>query len=204
MKTSIELVKQIQAIAYAGLEYCENDFDRERYEELRKLSQLLLAEITDTPLEKIQNLFANEVGYQTPKVDVRAVVFKENKILMVKEKIDGRWSIPGGWADIGYSPSEIALKEAREEAGAEVKTVRLLAVIDKLKHDYPISPFHIYKLFILCELVNDTISSGTETSGVNFFALNNLPPLSATRITEEQISMLFHLWENPSEQVVFD
>ena len=120
MKTSIELVKQIQAIAYAGLEYCENDFDRERYEELRKLSQLLLAEITDTPLEKIQNLFANEVGYQTPKVDVRAVVFKENKILMVKEKIDGRWSIPGGWADIGYSPSEIAIKEAREEAGAEV------------------------------------------------------------------------------------
>ena len=204
MKTSIELVKQIQAIAYAGLEYCENDFDRERYEELRKLSQLLLAEITDTPLEKIQNLFANEVGYQTPKVDVRAVVFKENKILMVKEKIDGRWSIPGGWADISYSPSEIALKEAREEAGAEVKTVRLLAVIDKLKHDYPISPFHIYKLFILCELVNDTISSGTETSDVNFFAQNNLPPLSASRITEEQISMLFRLWENPSEQVVFD
>lgn len=204
MKRSIELVKQIQAIAYAGLEYCENDFDRERYEELKKLSQLLLAEITDTPVKKIQNLFASEVGYQTPKVDVRAVVFKENKILMVKEKIDGRWSIPGGWADIGYSPSEIALKEAREEAGAEVKTVRLLAVIDKLKHDYPISPFHIYKLFILCELVNDTISSGTETSDVNFFTVNNLPPLSATRITEEQIRMLFHLWENPSEQVVFD
>lgn len=204
MKTSIELVKQIQAIAYAGVEYCENDFDRERYNELKKLSQLLLTELTDSPLEKIQNLFVNEVGYQTPKVDVRAVVFKENKILMVKEKIDGRWSIPGGWADIGYSPSEVAIKEAKEEAGAEVKAVRLLAVIDKLKHDYPISPFHIYKLFILCELVNDTISAGTETSDVNFFALNNLPPLSETRITEEQIRMLFHLWENPSEQVVFD
>jgi len=204
MKRSIELVKQIQAIAYAGLEYCENDFDRERYNELKKLSQLLLTELTDSPLEKIQNLFVNEVGYQTPKVDVRAVIFKENKILMVKEKIDGRWSIPGGWADIGYSPSEIAIKEAKEEAGAEVKAVRLLAVIDKLKHDYPISPFHIYKLFILCELVNDAISSGTETSDVNFFAQNNLPPLSATRITAEQISMLFRLWENPSEQVVFD
>ncbi|MFA6979829.1 MAG: NUDIX hydrolase [Ignavibacteriaceae bacterium] len=204
MKTSIELVKQIQAIAYAGLEYCENDFDRERYDELKKLSQLLLAELTVTPVEKIENLFANEVGYQTPKVDVRAVVFKENKILMVKEKIDGRWSIPGGWADIGYSPSEIAIKEAKEEAGAEVKPVRLLAVIDKLKHDYPISPFHIYKLFILCELVNDTISSGTETSDVNYFSIENLPLLSATRITAEQISMLFRLWENPSEQVVFD
>lgn len=204
MKTSIELVKQIQAVAFAGLEYTDNAFDRERYEELKKLSQLLLAEISDTPLEKIKNLFANEVGYQTPKVDVRAVVFKENKILMVKEKIDGRWSIPGGWADIGYSPSEIAIKEAKEEAGAEVKTVRLLAVIDKLKHDYPISPFHTYKIFILCELLNDTISSGTETSDVNFFSIDNLPPLSATRITEEQIQMLFHLWENPSEQVVFD
>lgn len=204
MKTSIELIKKIQAIAFAGLEYCENDFDRERYVELKKLSQQLFAELTDTSIEKIENLFANEVGYQTPKVDVRAVVFKENKILMVKEKIDGRWSVPGGWADIGYSPSEIAIKEAKEEAGAEVRPVRLLAVIDKLKHDYPISPFHIYKLFIQCELLNDAISSGTETSDVNFFSIENLPPLSAARITEEQISMLFRLWENPSEQVVFD
>ncbi len=204
MKTSIELIKKIQAIAFAGLEYCENDFDRERYVELKKLSQQLFAELTDTSIEKIENLFANEVGYQTPKVDVRAVVFKENKILMVKEKIDGRWSIPGGWADIGHSPSEIAIKEAKEEAGAEVRPVRLLAVIDKLKHDYPISPFHIYKLFIQCELLNDAISSGTETSDVNFFSIENLPPLSAARITEEQISMLFRLWENPSEQVVFD
>lgn len=204
MKTSIELIKKIQAIAFAGLEYCENDFDRERYVELKKLSQQLFAELTDTSIEKIENLFANEVGYQTPKVDVRAVVFKENKILMVKEKIDGCWSVPGGWADIGYSPSEIAIKEAKEEAGAEVRPVRLLAVIDKLKHDYPISPFHIYKLFIQCELLNDAISSGTETSDVNFFSIENLPPLSAARITEEQISMLFRLWENPSEQVVFD
>lgn len=204
MKTSIELVKKIQSIAYAGLEYCENDFDRERYEELKKLSQQLLAHITETPVEKIENLFANEVGYQTPKVDVRAVVFKENKILMVKEKIDGRWSIPGGWADIGYSPSEIAIKEAKEEAGADVRPVRLLAVIDKLKHDYPLSPFHIYKIFILCELVSDTLSSGTETSDVNFFSKENLPLLSATRIIDAQIHLLFRLWENPSEQVVFD
>jgi ADP-ribose pyrophosphatase YjhB (NUDIX family) len=204
MKTSIELVKKIQAIAYAGLEYCESDFDRERYDELKKLSQLLLAEITDTPVKKIQSLFANEVGYQTPKVDVRAVVFKENKILMVKEKIDGKWSIPGGWADIGHSPSEIAVKEAKEESGADVKPVRLLAVIDKLKHDYPLSPFHTYKIFILCELVNNNFSSGTETSEVNFFSKDDLPPLSATRITAEQVHLLFRLWENPTEQVVFD
>ncbi|MFA6597759.1 MAG: NUDIX hydrolase N-terminal domain-containing protein [Ignavibacteriaceae bacterium] len=204
MKNSIELVKKIQSIAFAGLEYCENDFDRERYEDLKNLSLLLLAEISGTPLEKIQNLFVGEVGYQTPKVDVRAVVFKENKILMVKEKIDGRWSIPGGWADIGFSPSEIASKEAKEEAGADVKPVRLLAIVDKLKHDYPISPFHIYKIFIHCELLKDTIASGTETSDVNFFSREKLPPLSETRITAEQISMLFHLWENPEEQVVFD
>lgn len=204
MKNSIELIKKIQSIAYAGLEYCENDFDRERYEDLKSLSQLLLTELTGTPFEKIEELFSKETGYQTPKVDVRAVVFKENKILMVKEKIDGRWSIPGGWADIGYSPSEIAIKEAKEEAGAEVKPVRLLAIVDKLKHNYPISPFHIYKIFILCELVNDAIASGTETSDVGFFSKDKLPPLSETRITVEQISMLFHLWENPTEQVVFD
>jgi len=204
MKNSIELVKKIQAIAFAGLEYCENDFDRERYEDLKNLSQSLLAEITGSPLEKIQNLFANETGYQTPKVDVRAVVFKENKILMVKEKIDGRWSIPGGWADVGYSPSEIAVKEAKEEAGADVKPVRLMAIVDKLKHGYPTSPFHIYKIFILCELTSNTFSAGTETSEVNFFSVDNLPPLSGTRITSEQIQMLFHLWKNPAEQVIFD
>lgn len=123
---------------------------------------------------------------------------------MVKEKIDGRWSVPGGWADIGYSPSEIAIKEAKEEAGADVKPVRLLAIVDKLKHGYPISPFHIYKIFILCELVNNTLSSGTETSDVNFFSLEQLPVLSETRITIEQIQMLFRLWENPAEQVIFD
>jgi len=204
MKTSIELVKKIQAIAFAGLEYCENDFDRERYEELKKLSQQLFTELTATPIEKIQNLFENEVGYQTPKVDVRAVVFKENKILLVKEKIDGRWSIPGGWADIGYSPSEIAVKEAREESGADVNPVRLLAVIDKLKHDYPLSPFHTYKIFILCELLANNISAGTETTEVNFFTFEDLPPLSETRNTKEQIQMLFHLWKNPTEPVVFD
>jgi len=204
MKNSIELVKKIQAIAYGGLEYSENIFDRERYAELKTLSQKLLAELTGNSQQTIEQLFQKEVGYQTPKVDVRAVVFKENKILLVREKVDGCWSVPGGWADIGLAPSEIAVKEAKEEAGVEVKPIRLLAVIDKLKHDYPVSPFHTYKLFILCALVNGALSPGTETLEVNFFDRNALPELSATRITASQIAMLFHLWENPSEPVVFD
>ena len=139
-----------------------------------------------------------------PKVGIGVMIFKENKILLVKEKIDGRWSIPGGWADIGYSPSEIAVKEAREESGADVNPVRLLAVIDKLKHNYPLSPFHTYKIFILCELLANNISAGTETTEVNFFTFEDLPPLSETRNTNEQIQMLFHLWKNPTEPVVFD
>jgi len=204
MKNAIELVKKIQAIAFAGLEYTDNDFDRERYGELKVLSQALLAELSDTQVEKIKNLFANEIGYQTPKVDVRAVVFKNEEILLVKEKIDGKWSIPGGWADVGLSPSEIAIKEAKEEAGADVMPVRVLAVIDKLKHDYPLSPFHTYKIFILCDLKNSSLSPGTETTEVNFFKRETLPSLSATRITAAQIRMLFHLWENPDEPVVFD
>ncbi|MGZ4160348.1 MAG: NUDIX domain-containing protein, partial [Neobacillus sp.] len=137
-------------------------------------------------------------------VDIRAVVFKKNKILMVRENTDGKWSLPGGWADIGLTPSEVAVKEVKEESGFDVKPVKLLAVLDKKCHPHPPSAFHIYKIFIHCEIIGGQPAKGIETSEVNFFAENELPPLSTGRITKTQMEMAFKYLKNPQEPVYLD
>lgn len=148
----LEWVKEIQAISQAGLAYTKDVYDQERFEQLRALSISIMQEYTEAGEDKIRTLFASETGYQTPKVDVRAVIFQDGKLLLVREKADGAWALPGGWADIGLSPSEVAVKEVQEEAGYEVRAVRLLAVLDKKFHRHPPSPFHVYKMFIQCEI----------------------------------------------------
>ena len=132
----LEVAKKIQAIAQSGLEYGYDKYDLDRYQQLREISVEIMHGLTDEPVEKITNLFASEKGYQTPKVDIRGVVFRDNKLLVVKEGIDGKWTIPGGWADVCFSPFEIAEKEVWEEAGLKVKSKRLLAVLDKTKWRY--------------------------------------------------------------------
>jgi len=156
------------------------------------------------PQEKIRNLFANETGYATPKVDVRAVVFKDEKILMVKEKAGGVWSLPGGWGDIGLTPSEVAVNEVKEESGFDVKAVKLLGVLDKKCHPHPPSPYHVYKIFILCEIVGGEAQTGIETNAVEFFAEDDLPPLSIGRNTESQIKLAFEYLHHPEKPVYFD
>ncbi len=200
----LEVARRLQSIAQAGLTYGENKYDRERYEELKKISIAMMAEYSDTPFEKIKTLYDLEDGYLTPKVDVRSVIFQNNKLLMVKETIDGCWSIPGGWADVGYTPSEIAVKETQEEAGLEVIPVRLLAVLDKKCHPHPPTPFYTYKIFILCEPVGGSPMAGMETSEVSYFGLDELPELSAERITASQIQLLFEYLHNPAKPVIFD
>ncbi len=200
----LEIAKRIQAIAQAGLTYAVNGYDQERYEELQNISLEILQNLTDEPVEKIRALFTNETGYQTPKVDVRSVIFEGEKILMVREKIDGCWSLPGGWADVGYSPKEIAVKEVQEEAGLIVEPVRLLAVFDKKCHPHPPSPWHTYKIFILCRVTGGQLEQGMETSDVGFFEENNLPELSQDRVTESQIRLLFEMKRDPTHEVAFD
>lgn len=129
--------QQIQAISQTGLAYSKDVYDLERFEQLRAISIEIMKEYVDVEVDQIRDLFASETGYATPKVDVRGVVFQDNKILMVKEKIDGAWALPGGWADIGLSPKEVVVKEVREESGYEVQAVRLLGVYDKKFHDHP-------------------------------------------------------------------
>ena len=204
----LSIAKRLQSIAQAGIFYSEDiPFDRERYEEISELSVQMLSNLTDEPIEKIGNLFTQERnGYQTPKVDIRAVIFNESgEILMVKEKVDGCWSLPGGWADVGYTPSEVAVKEVREETGLEVKTIRILAVIDKRNHLHPPEGWYVYKIFILCEKIGGNIlTDTTETSDVQYYSLETLPPLSESRNVYSQIKMMFEYRDDLNKAVYLD
>ena len=182
----LDWAKQLQSLAQAGLAYSKDIYDVERFELIRNISVEMLSQQTGMEMTVIKDLFASETGYATPKVDIRAVIFKDNKILMVKENSDGSWSLPGGWADIGLTPSEVAVKEVKEESGFDVKAVKLLAVMDMKCHPHPPSPFHIYKMFIQCEIIGGQPMKGVETSAVEFFAENNLTPLSIARNTQTQ------------------
>jgi ADP-ribose pyrophosphatase YjhB (NUDIX family) len=204
----LSIAKRLQSIAQAGIFYSDDKpFDHERYQEVSDLSVQILSQLTDEPIEKIGNLFTQERdGYQTPKVDIRAVVFNESgEILMVKEKVDGCWSLPGGWADVGYTPAEVAVKEVQEETGLDVKTVRLLAVMDKSNHPHPHEGWYVYKIFILCEKVGgEILKNTTETSDIQYFSLENLPPLSEPRNVFSQIKLMFEYRDNPEKEVYFD
>jgi len=198
-------IKQIQALSEIGMHYSYNDFDLQRYQEITKLCLSLLSQMTDISEEELRLKMVETDGYKTPKVDVRAVVFNENdEILMVKEKFDGCWSLPGGWADIGYSPSEIAVKESREEAGAEVQAVRLLGILDKSKQGHPVDLYYIYKVFIECTFIKWVGSDEMETTDYGFFPLSDLPPLSLPRITQEQIEKLFEYHTGKRSIPMFD
>jgi ADP-ribose pyrophosphatase YjhB (NUDIX family) len=200
----LDMAKRMQALAQAGLEYSDNKYDRDRYQQMRELSLEIMHDFTDLEMNKLVGVFASEQGYQTPKVDVRGVVFREDQILMVRETIDGNWSLPGGWADVGLTPSEVAVKEVREESGLVVVPERLLAVLDKKRHNHPPDMFHIYKIFILCRETGGELKGGMETSETGFFGPGNFPPLSVPRITSEQISLMYEYKNNPLKPASFD
>ncbi len=200
----LDMAKRMQALAQSGLEYSDNKYDRDRYQQLRQLSLEIMQDFTDMEMEKLVRVFAAEQGYQTPKVDVRGVVFRGDQILMVRETIDGNWSLPGGWADVGLTPSEVAIKEVWEESGLVVVPERLLAVLDKKMHNHPPDMFHIYKIFILCRETGGELKGGMETSETGFFGPDKFPPLSVPRITTEQISLMYEYKNNPGKPASFD
>jgi ADP-ribose pyrophosphatase YjhB (NUDIX family) len=192
--------KRIQAIAQAGLTYSESSYDQDRYQALRALSVEIMAshlELADGERPRLAELFASDYGYPTPKVDVRAFVAADGKILMVRERVDGRWSIPGGWADVGSSPAEMAVRETAEESGYQVKARRLLAVWDKARHNPSPFPADVYKLVVACDLVGGDGTAGSETLEVGWFAPDRLPELSVGRITAAQIHRLAELHAHP-------
>ena len=201
----LQLVKQVQALAENGLHFSENDFDLDRYQVLEEISLRMLSLVTGLSDETIRVTTPERNGYRTPKVDVRAVIFNDrDEILMVKERIDSRWSLPGGWCDVGYTPTETAEKEAFEEAGIRVKVTRLLAVFDKKCHDHPEDLFYAYKIFLECEAENYEIATGMETLDVGFFGQDELPVLSTPRNTAGQINKMFDFHYNRNHWPVID
>ncbi|RMF79824.1 MAG: NUDIX domain-containing protein [Chloroflexi bacterium] len=197
-------VQRLQAIAQNGLAYEPSMYDRERYEQIQEIAAEIAASHTDTDAEIIQGIYNGEVGHATPKVDVRAVVFCDDKILLVKEIVDGGWTLPGGWVDVGESPSVAAARETFEESGFEVRPVKLLAIYDRAKHDHPPHAFHIYKLFFLCDLIGGEAKHSDETDGVDFFSRDAIPPLSTGRVTSAQIAHFFAHREHPEWPTDFD
>lgn len=200
----LDWAKRIQALSQSGLAFSKDLYDIERYEELREISAEIMAEHTNLEINIINDLFTNETGYQTPKVDVRGVVFKNGKILMVKENIDNQWALPGGFCDVGMSPSENVVKEIKEESNYDVIPVKLIALLDKNKHPHPPEAYHYYKVFILCEIIGGEPATGLETSKVEFFSEHNLPPLSENRNTVTQLKMVFDFLRNPEKEAIFD
>lgn len=200
----LDWAKRIQALSQSGLAFSKDTYDIERYEELRQISAEIMAAHTNLKIEKVEELFMNETGYQTPKVDVRGVIFKDEQLLLVQEKSEQRWSLPGGFCDIGLSPAENVVKEIKEESGYDVKPLRLLAVLDREKHNHPPSAYHYYLIFIQCEIVGGSPIAGLETSHVQFFPKNQLPTLSIRRNTETQLQTLFEFMKNPTKETLFD
>ena len=199
----LDIAQNMQSIAQAGLTYTENKYDVERYQQIMQLSMDIIEEHSGMSKEKLHNLFNLEEGYLTPKVDVRGVIFRKDKILLVKETIDGKWALPGGWDDVGLTASEVVEKEVKEESGLEVKTRNLLAVFDKKCHPHPPDIYYVYKMFFLCQEIGGRTQVGMETSDIGFFGIDELPELSLGRNTKSQIEQMFALKENP-QPTLFD
>jgi ADP-ribose pyrophosphatase YjhB (NUDIX family) len=186
--------REMQALAQTGLAFTRDPYDRERYRRLRALAAEIIAQHVGVQAQTIEALFTQQAGYATPKIDVRGAVFREHRILLVRETSDGhRWTLPGGWADVNESPSESVVKEVREESGLEVRPSKLVAVWDRSKHPHtPSYPFHIWKLFFLCDIVGGEPQCGTETSEVAFFGEDELPSdLSTSRVLPLQLKRMF-------------
>ncbi len=198
--------KELQAIAQIGLAYPSgSQTDAERYGCIREIAAEIIASSGNIEKDVLLEVFQRESGYATPKVDVRGVVFQDAKILLVKEVEDGRWTLPGGWADVNQTPREVVAREIKEESGFDAVPVKLLAVYDRSKHSHqPLFPFHVYKLFILCDLVGGSPRASEETSEIGFFPENHLPELSISRVTAQQIRRMFEHGRDENLPADFD
>lgn len=202
----LEWAQRLQAIAQNGFTYCQNPYDLDRYAQMRQIAAEIMATYADVEPSFVRNLFEQEDGYATPKVDVRGVVFQQDKILLVKEREDGCWTLPGGWVDVGESPSDAVVREVYEESGYLTRAVKLLALYDRNhpRHEHPPLRHHVYKLFFMCKLIGGAPLENLETSEVEFFAQQQIPELSLTRVVPSQIARLFEHYYHPEWQTDFD
>ena len=200
----LDFAIRIQSIAQAGLQYGKDKYDKERYEELRRISAEMIAAKTDISVARVYDLFCNETGYQTPKVDTRAAVFVDGKILLVHEN-NGTWSLPGGWCDVDQSVASNTVKEVKEETGFTVTAEKLIAVQDWRKHNVTNYVYGVVKIFVQCKYESGEVEDNIETTGIAFFDEDTLPEnLAVEKCTREQILMCFEALRNPNAPTTFD
>ena len=200
----LEWARKVQAIAQNGLLFTQDSFERDRYTQLKELADSILAVELDIPLGSARALWNKEDGYATPKVDVRGGVFDGDKVLLVRERSDGKWTLPGGWVDVNDAPSEAVVREIREESGYTAKALKLAMLVDRNRHPHPPSVYHIYKLFFLCERTGGAAKLSNETDGVDFFPVRSLPELSTGRALSSQIERLYEHQLNRALPTDFD
>lgn len=200
----LDWAMKIQSIAQAGLAYCRDEFDRERYTELREMSAQMLAERTELPVDRVRELFCGESGYQTPKLDTRAAIVEDGRILLVHER-DERWALPGGWCDVDRSVAENTIKEAREETGLTVEAERLIAVQDWRRHNACNYMYGIIKIFVLCRATGGEFERNIETTETAYFSADEIPEqLAFEKTTREQILMCLDAAAGRQQGVLFD
>ena len=195
---------EIQSLAQAGLTYTDNVYDIERYERLREIAAEIIEEKSNISLEKVKDLFCNENGYQTPKIDTRAAIFKDEKILLTHEN-NGTWSLPGGWCDALESVASNTIKEVKEETGLDVETIKIIAVQDRNKHNKPIYAYGVCKIFVLCNVIGGEFIENIETTEIKYFSLDEIPNnLAEEKTNNEQIEMCFKAYKDEKWQTQFD
>lgn len=202
----LTVAREMQALAQNGLTFTENPYDVERYEALQVAAAKLLAHGFSIEPKEVHDAVGELRGYVTPQVDVRGAIFRGETVLLVQEKSDQRWTMPGGFADVNISPAENVVKEISEEAGVEAKATKLIGVYDRRRH-VPVGEEkfrHIYKLFFQCEIISGEPTPGMETQGADFFPIHELPPLSVGRIAEGQIHDAFAHFQDPTRMPHFE
>ena len=195
--------REIYSMSQAGLAYCQNEFDLERYRRLQEMAAEMIASQSDVPKEDVQKSFSLQTGYVTPKIDVRGAVVHENRILLIQERMDGKWAMPGGWADLGNAPASVAEREVWEESGYRVRAEKVVAVLDANRIE-PMAFYHAYKLIFLCTLLGGEPQTSHETMDVRFFDFNDLPPLSIYRTNEAMLQEVLAHYTDPTRPTAFD
>lgn len=199
----VEWAREIFSLGQAGLNFNQNEFDIERYKRLQEIAAEMIESQSGLSKETALESFSMQAGYATPKIDVRGAVVRDDKILLIRERMDGKWAMPGGWAEMGNAPAEAAEREVWEESGFRVRAAKVVAVIDANRIE-PMEFYHAFKIIFLCTILDGEPRTSHETSAVGFFGLNDLPPLSLYRTNEDMLREVFAHVHDPNRQTAFD
>jgi ADP-ribose pyrophosphatase YjhB (NUDIX family) len=201
---TLDLARRLHALARTGLHFCGNEYDRERYEEIERIAAELLSGPSPADRDALLELWRLETGYVTPKVEVRGAAFRDGQVLLVRESADGRWTLPGGWADVNESPSQAIEKEIEQESGFRARAVKLAALYDRRLHGHGPTLHHGWKAFFLCEISGGEARGSYETDAVGFFDPEALPEMSLGRSTPRQVARMLEHWRNRALPADFD